>query len=118
LNETKKLKGNHMSECNTTECCQEQEACCCPIEKAVQEGNCPLDAMIDVWKGSFFQAMKETQVDILKEKIRKNWGSMMEKEADAVVSAMGAHWQSIMTKAMAQGELKENFKNILKSAQH
>ncbi len=103
-----------MSECNATQCGQEQEACC-PVEKAVQEGCCPVDKMIDIWKGSFFQAMKETQVDLLKEKIRKNWGNLMEKEADAVVAAMGAHWQALLSQAKAQGDLKENFKNILKS---
>lgn len=104
-----------MSECNTTQRCQEQEACC-PVEKAVQEGCCPVEKTIEIWKGSFFQAMKETQIDILKEKIRKNWGNLLEKEAEAVVATMGTHWKALLSQAKAQVDLRENFKNILKSA--
>jgi hypothetical protein len=107
----------YMSECNTSECCtqeHEQEACC-PIENAVQQGNCPVDAMVDGWKCSFGQAMKEAQVDILKEKIKKNWGPMLDKQADAVITAMGSHFQTIIARAKAQCDLKESIKSTLKS---
>jgi hypothetical protein len=109
------MKGKYMSECKATQCCDEQETCC-PVEKSINEGCCPLEKSIELWSGSFFQAMKQVQVDLLKEKIRKNWGSVMEKQADAVVAAMGTQWQTLVMQAQAQCELRETMKTILGSA--
>ena len=69
-----------------------------------------------MWQKAFFQAMKEAQTDILKEKIRKQWGSFMDKEADAIITAMGVHWQSMLAQAKAQGDLRETLRGIFESA--
>jgi hypothetical protein len=104
-----------MSECKTTQCCDEQESCC-PVEKSINEACCPAEVSTKVWTSSFFQAMKEAQVDLLKEKIRKSWGPIMEKQSDAILAAMGTHWQTMLTQAQAQCELRETMKTIMKSA--
>lgn len=65
---------------------------------------------------SFFQAMKEVQIDVLKERIKKAWGSNIEKQADAVVTAMGAHWQALLVQAKAQGDLREAIKKIFEQS--
>ena len=84
----------------------------CPVEKSVSQSCCPIEKGIELWQSSFFQAMKSAQVDILKEKIRKNWGPVLDKEADAVLAAMETHWHSVLNQAKAQMDLKENFKKI------
>ena len=72
---------------------------CCPIEMAAQK-----------WSGSFCQAMQEVQVEILKQKIKKSWGTEMEKVGDAVIEAMGAQWQAMLSQAKAHVGLRENIK--------
>jgi hypothetical protein len=62
-----------------------------------------------MWMGSFFQAMKAVQVDILKAKIQKAWGPMMEKAGDAALESMGVMWQSML----AQAKAKEDFRTKL-----
>jgi hypothetical protein len=59
-----------------------------------------------MWSCSFFEAMKEAQVDLLKAKIQKAWGAKMEKAADAVLEAMGVKWQSMLADAQAKVQLK------------
>jgi hypothetical protein len=107
-----------MSQCTTDACCEEQDTCC-PVEKSIKEGSCcPVDKSIEIWSQSFFQAMKGAQVDILKEKIRKNWGPVLDQQADAVLAAMGTHWHAMLAQGKAQAELRENMKNILKSVKN
>lgn len=60
-----------------------------------------------MWSCAFFQAMKQTQVDVLKAKLQKAWGSKMDKAADAVIEAMGIQWQSMLAQAGAKVQLKE-----------
>ncbi|MBI5186636.1 MAG: hypothetical protein HZA01_13055 [Nitrospinae bacterium] len=107
--------------CDTrTNICQTQASAnqdCCPVEKSInQDCCCPVEAAAAMWKKAFFCAMKETQVDILKEKIRKTWGPMMDKVADATVKAMGIHWESMLAQANAKKGLHENIANIYQSA--
>ena len=112
-----------MSQCDTkTGCCETSSQApqghhgskgdCCPVEKSLQNCGCPVERATELWQKGFFCAIKEVQKDILKEKIRKAWGAKFEKEADAVVEAMGAHWQAIQAQAMAQKSLKENLGKI------
>lgn len=102
-----------MSECKTASCenpkTQTEQ---CPVEKAISEGCCPIEASIGTWKSSFATAMKETQVEILKSRIKKNWGPLMEKEGDAIIAAVGTHWQSMLAQAKAKQDVKEAFKKI------
>ncbi|MBI4342794.1 MAG: hypothetical protein HY599_05455 [Candidatus Omnitrophica bacterium] len=65
-----------------------------------------------MWSCSFFQALKAAQVDALKAKIQKAWGSKMDKAADAVLEAMGVQWQSMLAQATAKSALREKLQNL------
>ncbi len=54
-----------------------------------------------MWKGSFFQAMREVQVDILKVKIRERHGEMIEEIARELLESMSAVWQAKMAEGRA-----------------
>lgn len=47
-------------------------------------------------------------MDILKEKIRKAWGAIMEKEADAFLKATEVHWEAAFKATAASRELRES----------
>src|SRR3989338_5434239 len=94
-------KENTMSQ---NQCCDTNDQTCCPIEKTVS-----------CWSGSFMDAMKAVQLDILKDKIRKAWGAQMEKVGDAVIEAMGVEWQSMLAKGKSQLDLRETIKKIFLS---
>lgn len=113
-----------MSQCNTqTGNCSthstpaQTQSDCCPVEKSVNESCCPIEKSAEMWQKAFFCAMKEASKDILKEKIRKSWGPVLEKEADAVLETMGTHWQSLLAQARAQKSLRESLAKIQQSAQ-
>src|SRR5665213_2424382 len=75
-------------------------------------GACGGDQMVCkmlIWKNSFHQAKKSIQVEILKEKIQKKWGSKMEKEADVILDLMEAKWKSMQAVDQAKEELLEKF---------
>ena len=69
-----------------------------------------------MWKKAFFEAMHEVHVDLLKAKIQKNWGPMMEKGADITLEAMGAMWQGMMNESKMKCETREKFENLFKSS--
>lgn len=96
-----------------TQCCETTSGKECAVEKSIKQGCCPVEGAVEMWQQAFFQAIKGTQVDILKEKIRKEWGPMMDKEANAVIKAMGAQWQAMISQAKAQVNLREEIKDIL-----
>ena len=111
-----------MSECekNATECqthgsgCEGGQTSCQPCLPPV---SCPVEKSAGMWTGAFFQAMRETQTEILKEKIRKAWGAQMEKVGDAVVESMGIQWQSMLAQAKAHGDLRDQIRKIYQSGQ-
>ena len=72
----------------------------------------PMDCAMGMWSSSFFCAMKALQVDILKAKIQKAWGSKMEKAADAVIDAMGTEWQAMLAKAQAKSDLRQRLQGL------
>ena len=88
------------------ECKSSSPQTCCPIEMAAQK-----------WSGSFCQAMSEVQIEILKQKIKKAWGTEMEKVGDAVIEAMGAQWHAMLSQAKAHVDLRENIKKAFFSGQ-
>ncbi len=90
-----------------TECKTGANVSCCPVEMAAQK-----------WSDSFCQAMTEVQMEILKQKIKKSWGTEMEKIGDAVVEALGTEWQAMLSKAKAHVDLRENIKKVFLSGQH
>ena len=83
-----------MSKCcdNETKCetsCE--ETCHSPCDSGPE---CPIECATEKWKDSFCQAMTEVQVEILKAKIIKAHGPMLEQAADAFLEAATACWQS------------------------
>ena len=105
-----------MSSCETGKCESEGEVETCLVEKSLSESCCPVEKSVGLWTSAFFQAMKEAQVEILKQKIQKAWGSLLDKEGDAVIAAMGAHWRALLTQAKAQADLRETIKRIYEQA--
>lgn len=89
---------------------------CCTDKHSGHQTCCPVEAAAEKWKAAFCAAMHEVQVDMLKEKIRKEWGPMMDKVADATVKAMGAHWESMLTQAQAKKGLREEIQEIFRAA--
>lgn len=89
--------------CGTsTESCGTSERCPCGTDC----GGDPIACAMGLWKGSFFEAMKSIQVDLLRAKIQKAWGSKMEKAADIVLEAMGVKWQAMMAEAQAKADVR------------
>ena len=82
--------------------CEEQSCSC-----GSNCGGNPMKCAQAMWCSAFPQAMKEVAVDILKEKIRKSWGSKMEKAADIILEAMGAKWQAAMAAARNKEQIQE-----------
>ncbi len=109
------MSANCDTQINTSDA-QASPETCCPVEKSATQNCCPVEAAEDMWKKIFFCSMKEVKRDILKEKIKKKWGPMMEKMADATVEAMGVHWESTLAQANAKKGLRENIANIFQSA--
>jgi hypothetical protein len=103
-----------MSECDakTGTCPTETAACseaeCCPACKTDCGGDL-VTCALRLWGQSFFRAMQEVQTDILKEKIRKAWGPMMDKAADITLEGMDAKWRAMM----AQAQTKETARSKL-----
>jgi hypothetical protein len=73
---------------------------------------CPIETAIGMWNEAFCQAMRETQVEILKKKIQAGWGPQMDKAGDAVLEAMGVKWQSMLETGKSQMELREKMAKI------
>ena len=112
-----------MSECGTNECSTQSGSCSTPSGSGSPaecrcpgcgQASCPdpYECGMKMWAGSFFQAMQQVQIEILKPKIQKAFGPMMEKAANGTLDAMGAHWQSIVTKAKAREDFKELLRNL------
>src|SRR5688500_17446257 len=81
----------------STECCPEEAAatqqCGGPAQWLDEANcNCPIEGATEMWANSFGKAMCEAQTEILKAKILKAWGPMMEQAADAMMETMGAVW--------------------------
>ncbi len=105
-----------MSDCekSSTSCeTQSKESDC----KSGALQSCPVEMAAQKWSGSFCQAMQETQVEILKQKIKKAWGAEMEKVGDAVIESMGIQWHAMLSQAKAHVDLRENIKKAFMSGQ-
>ena len=104
------------------ECCEPQcentpvQKVSCPERPCPSQAkDCPIECAAEFWKGSFDQAMRQVQLDMLRSKIQKAWGPMIEKAADAFLESMGAFWQMQMAKirsAEACHEFKEKLRDI------
>ena len=108
------------SDCGTSGACetsvQEKGGSCCPSGGGCPCGTAcggnPLDCAAGMWTGSFFQALKQLQVELLKSRIQKAWGAKMEKAADAAVEAMGAKWQAMAQQSGAQSQFRQTLAGL------
>ena len=107
-----------MSQCCDNSVSRGKPPCCeansCDTEhRCPSEGDCPIDCAADLWKQAFGQAMKEVQVEILKTKIQKAWGPMMDASADALLAGMTAKWESMIADIKA-AQACDEFKGKLR----
>lgn len=100
-----------------TSSCQTSSPCGCTPDGAParcpSESACPIECAADLWQASFIEAMRQTQVEVLKEKIKQAWGPMIEQSADALLQGMGAKWQSMVARIQA-AEAEQQFKQKLR----
>ena len=80
-------------------------------------GGDPIACACAMWTTSFFQAMKQSQVDALKAKIQKAWGAKMEKAADIILEAMGVKWQAMLAEAKAKAGVREQLARLWQEGQ-
>lgn len=99
------------TQCETS-CCTSTE--CCKPECESDESECPVESAVEMWQTSFKQAMREAQVEILKQKILKAHGPMMEQAADALLESMMACWQSQIAQVHAAHAKQEFEEKLLK----
>ena len=92
--------------------CESETRCACPC--GTDCGGDPISCAVGLWSGSFFQAMRAAQVELLKSKIQKAWGQKMDKAADAVLEAMGVQWESMLAQAGARAALRERLAGLWK----
>ena len=114
--------------CSTSSGSCETESSACSTERCESSSNCckacgtecggdPIACATAMWGQSFFQAMKAAQVDVLKAKIQKAWGAKMDRAADAVLEAMGVHWQSMLAQAKAKADLNARLASLWQEGQ-
>ncbi len=103
-----------MSKCcdNETQCESSCSSESCRPSCAASAEECPLDCAAEKWQDSFCKAMTAAQVEILKAKILKAHGPMLEQAADAFLEAAMACWQTQIAKVRA-AEAAEGFKEKL-----
>ena len=99
-------KAGACSESSCESSCESQ----CPC--GTKCGGDPVNCSMGMWGRSFFCAMKELQVEIMQEKIKKAWGSKMDKAADIILEAMGAKWQAKLTEAQLRGDVREKLARL------
>ena len=103
-----------------SKCCDEETQCesscsteSCKPQSCGSESECPIDCATDMWKGSFMKAMQAAQVEVLKAKILKSHGPMLDQAADAFLEAAMACWQTQIAKVRA-AEAKQGFQEKLR----
>jgi hypothetical protein len=99
--------------CNDNTSCDTASASCATRPCGSPADKCPIECATEMWQASFMQAMRETQTEIIKAKIKKAWGPMMEQAADGVIESMGACWESMIAEIKA-AEAKQEFKEKLR----
>ena len=89
----------------------------CDSNKGLKSNECcPVEMTAECWGDGFEKAMKEVQVDLLKERIKKTWGEHMNQVADAVIESRGAQWHAMLQNAHAHMQLRESIKGVFINA--
>ena len=109
------------------ECCcgrhttESHHSCCCQKHGhgGYEPGNGhggyamdPVERGMYSWKSAFVRAWQEAQVDILKEKIRKEMSDDLDKAADITLKAMNERWNALMSKTMAFDDMYDAFTDL------
>ena len=109
-----KTQCSNPSDCCTAEAAATQPSCGGPAQCLAEAGsNCPIEGATQTWAKSFGEAMCQTQTEILKAKIVKAWGPMMEQAADAMMETMGALWAEKIAQVRT-AEAKSAFQDRLR----
>lgn len=88
-----KMKTQCSTDCCPTEAAATQPCSSGPAQCLAEAGcNCPIEGATRMWGKSFGEAMCQAQTEILKAKILKAWGPMLDQAADAMMETMGALW--------------------------
>ncbi|VVM04885.1 hypothetical protein MAMC_00261 [Methylacidimicrobium cyclopophantes] len=95
-----------MSDCEEKCCHEEKSGHHKGAEGCPEEGDL-VGHIAQLWKSASCAAWSEVLKEILKEKIRAQWGSQLEKGAEAYVAAAGAGWQAKVAKAKAEAEFRK-----------
>jgi hypothetical protein len=108
------------SPCESDSCCDTAAASCdtgaCegPAKCLAELGcECPIEGMTNMWAESFGTAMKQAQTEILKAKILKAWGPMLDQAANKMMETMGALWAVKIAEVRA-AEAKQAFQKGLR----
>ncbi len=88
---------------------------CAPMHEA--KGADPVEMTVIMWHKAFFTAHMEFMTEKLKERMEIAMGPMADKAADAVMEAMGKHWQAMLLQTGAEMELREKLTKIFSEAQ-
>lgn len=93
------------------------QSCACGSEKPYEqccgcEPADPTQISMKSWHNSFFAALNQAQVDRLRKKIESSFGPTLDKEADAVIEAVGKVWSSMITLSDAKKELAAKLQKI------
>ncbi len=100
-----------MSKCNDNSCSTDSGSCGSDNSSCTdQENSCPVESTAQKWQSAFCDAMYETKKELLKTRIEKAWGPMLEKQADAVVESMSDYWQGMLAQAKSKCDLREKIK--------
>lgn len=94
--------------CASPSTCGTSDRCACGTDC----GGDPIACAMGLWKGSFFEAMKAVQVDLLRAKIQKAWGPKMDKAADIILEAMGMKWQAMVAEAKAKTDVRSKLEAL------
>ena len=87
------MKTTCSTDCCPTEAASTQQCSNGPADCLAEAGcKCPIEGATEMWGRSFGEAMCQAQTEILKAKILKAWGPMLDQAADGMMETMGVLW--------------------------
>jgi hypothetical protein len=98
---------------NHSECCSDEKPETCRMTEGILNPVCFTEHKIEKLTQAFPHAVQGAMVDFLKEEIKKSWGPVMKKEAEAFVKAMSQQWQAAKQSSTSSHELREELKKIM-----
>jgi hypothetical protein len=99
--------------CSTGGACSASGACSKGAGDCLSSIQCPIEGATQMWSQSFGDAMRQAQTEVLKSKILKAWGPMLDEAADGLIETMGAVWQVKLAEVRV-GAAKQAFQERLR----